>query len=147
MKETISDAVYNLACTLIDQNFEFAIQIHNGNDWDKELPDRLKSQKGFLLKLDGDTLADIEFDDNDNFIVSTEFDDELYTKTFGPADVQAIYGIDLKPLLVKNFVEAHPMPEPKRQPSEVSLTNKREPDSEGLRVSMEMFKKYNPDLF
>lgn len=141
LERTISDHLYSIVTHMIEANEEVSIVVDNANDWDYELPQRLKSQKQFILDIAGDTLADAETDSDGFFTLTAEFDGEMYVKTFNHSDLVGIIK-DKKPYLMKPFVEPHPT---------LTLTMKERPsegsDELGLIHSMKMFERNNPDMF
>jgi len=140
-KNIISEMIYETAVSLLQSGEEFAIIVQNHNNWNIELPDRLKSQSQFIMNIKEQTIDDSYVEDG-KIIINTEFDDQEYSKEFELADIAGIICIDGKtPIMVKPFIEEPKLPIPTR-----TLGN-NEVDEKGLQKSMEMWKKHNPELF
>jgi hypothetical protein len=75
-------------------------------------------------------------------VINTVFDDIEYSKVFEPADIGGVMGPDGKtPIMVKPFQEEPLLPMPNK-PLGNTIT-----DEEGLRISMEAWKRNNPEMF
>ena len=140
-KDVLSDSIYNTIGALIYNNIDCSIIVHNHNNWDKELPDRLKGQPQFIMSIKEQTMEDSYIDEG-KIIISTTFDGEEYSKEFEKADIGGLIGPDGKtPLMVKPFMEQPTIPVPTK-----TLGN-GEIDENGVLHSMEMFKRNNPEMF
>jgi len=117
--------------------------IENNNNWDKELPDRLKSEVRFMIKIENDTLNDTFVEDGKVYI-STEFDGELYSKEILKEDIAGFFDIkSMKVDYVKPFSEK-PELQFEKPKKKFNLDDIKQSD---IQKSMEVFKKYNPELF
>ena len=138
----ISDHLYSMVSHMIEQHIPVNILYQNNNDWNFELPERLQKNMNFAIKIENDTLADSYVDDDGFFHLVAEFDGDMFEKKMVHADILAILDEELKPLLMKPFLEKHP-------PLQIAQGkhNANEPTQEGLDHSMKMFKKNNPEMF
>ena len=139
MKEVISQNMYKTVIEIFKNNFDFCIVINNNNDWDNELPDRLKNEKAFLLEIVDDTKEDSYITEDNELVICTDFGGELFTKVLQKEDILGIYDINKKALVQKSFKEKHPI-------KEFVHKLKNEPNPEKINNSMKMFKKYNSDI-
>lgn len=142
-KELYSTALFNLVTSHIDTNLPIKIIVSNHNDWDMDLPHRLKNEPQFILEIDGQTLDDCTTsEDLKSFHVSTEFDGVIYNKTFISADVHGIVNSEMKPIFVKPYIEEHPKIE-----ENIKGSKQLPLDKKGIEHSMKLFKKNNPEMF
>jgi hypothetical protein len=140
-KNIISDNIYNTVVDFVQSNIDCSIIVHNNNNWNKTLPERLESQSQFIMNITEQTMEDTYVEDG-KIIINTVFDEIEYSKVFEPADIGGLMGSDGKtPVMVKPFQEKPTLPIPTK-----SLNN-GEVDEKGLQKSMEMWKRNNPDLF
>jgi len=148
MKEKISKKFFEMLADFIEEGEPFGLIIQNNNDWNKELPDRLKSQNQFMIKIENDTLNDsfvIREDGEIEITIGTEFDGEFFSKEFTHEDVAGFFLIsNMRPFLIKPFVlkKLSILKEGKRygfDPNDIK--------EEDLIDSMNAFKKFNPELF
>jgi len=149
MMKNISENFYDMFVEFSAENQPFGVIVQNHNDWDKPLPDRLKNQPQFMMKIENDTLSDLEVKKDEEgiyIIISTEFDNEIYSKTFGHEDIAGFFLIqNMKPFLIKPF-----MIKPKavlRTDGKKFGFKEDEICEDELVDSMNSFKKYNPELF
>lgn len=139
-KNIISSAIYRTVQELLGSQEEFSIIVQNHNNWNIDLPERLKTQSQFIMNIKEQTLEDSYVEDG-KIIINTEFDGQDYSKEFGYADIAGIIEINGKtPVMVKPFTELPEIPEPTK-----ALNNKV--DEKGLQFSMESWKRNNPELF
>ena len=143
-KEILSRGLYNVVADFISSQEDCCIVVENHNNWDNDLPERLQSQKQFILNINKQTLEDSYIDGNNKIVICTTFDDNEYSKVFEPCDISALLANDGKtPLMIKPFKEEPEIPE-------VTFDSKfkhTEPDIEGIANSMEAFRKNNPEMF
>ena len=139
-KDIISDMIYNTVSEFINSQEDCTIIVHNNNNWNEALPERLEKAPQYVLNLTEQTMEDSYVEDGKIFI-STMFDNIEYFKEFELADIAGIVGPDGKtPVIVKPFIEQPSTPVPKKVGS-------NEPDEKGIHKSMEMFKRNNPEMF
>ena len=140
-KDILSDMIYNTVSEFIQAQEDVTIIVHNNNNWNVALPERLEKAPQYVLNLTEQTMEDSYVEDG-KIVINTVFDDIEYSKVFEPADFGGVMGADGKtPIMVKPFQEEPLMPMPKH-----SLGNNTT-DEKALRKSMEMWKKNNPDMF
>jgi repressor of nif and glnA expression len=149
MLDVISSSFYEIFYELCYENQPFGLIVQNHNNWDKELPDRLKNQQQFMIKIENDTLADLKVSEDEDGVyvtIGTEFDGVFYSKDFTHEDIAGFFLIEnMKPYLVKPFV-LKPKAIIKKDGQKFGF----DPDAvkdEDLVDSMNAFKKYNPELF
>jgi hypothetical protein len=139
-KDIISENLYNIVADFINAQEDFTFIVHNNNNWNVELPERLKKENQFVLNVDKQTLEDSYVEDG-KIIINTKFDDVEYSKEFDFCDIGGIMGPDRKtPIFIKPFQEKPEIEKPVK-PLNGDI------DEDGIRHSMEMWKKNNPELF
>jgi len=141
----ISDHIYSMVSHMIDQNIPVNILYQNNNDWDNELPLRLQKNKNFVIKIEDNTLEDSYVDEDGYFYIVADFDNQIYTKKMIHADILGILDENLKPFIMKPFIEKHPILQLSKKSKNKKFNS--EIDTQGINHSMKMFKKNNPDLF
>lgn len=140
-KEIISDMIYNTVLEFVQSGIDCTIIVHNNNNWNETLPERLQKSSQFILNITEQTMEDSYVEDG-KIVINTVFDEIEYSKIFEPADIGGIMGPDNKtPIMFKPFTEKPTLPMPKH-----TLGN-TVTDEEGLMNSMNMWKKYNPEMF
>ena len=146
MEETTSKTIINYA--LLDlveyyiQRVEpFSIIIDNHNNWNLQLPDRLKSLPRFLLNLENSDLEDSYIDKENNIILTAGIDDIVYTKKLLPEDIHSVGPLKNPTLLEKSFVDQPPL-----KPQNLAIKQSM-PDDAQLAHSMACMQAHNPNLF
>jgi len=142
-KKILSNGIYKVISDYISTDTDCSIIVQNHNNWNIELPDRLKKEQQFILNIDKQTMEDSYIDEDSNIVINTVFDNVEYSKVFEPADIAGLV-YKGNSIMVKPFIETPKIPTPKK-PLNNGTTN--EVDENGVRKSMEMFKKHNPELF
>jgi len=153
-KEILSKGIYDTVAELIMQEEDFAIVVNNFNDWNVELPERLKSHEQFILNINKQTLEDSYVDDDWNIVINTVFDDYDYTKVFSPRDISALLANDGKsPIMIKPFKETETNSktnsEPEKTEGEIEIDvfeERMKEDPLGLKRSLDAFKINNPKM-
>jgi len=140
-KDIINESNYNLIKNFILNNISFAMILDNHNNWDYEFPERLKSQKRFIIDIKEQALED-SYIENDKIIIVIEIDNITYSKELEYADIFAIKEkADSEiPISTRPFAMA---PKPIKREGNSFIF----PSEEDIQSSMKMFKKYNPKLF
>ena len=137
MEEIINKSIINLAKYFVIEQIPFTIVLDNHNTWDNELPERLSTQKKFLLKMQNTDLSDSYIDEQNNLIIAAGIDNNVYTKVLEGLDVHSIGLVDREPLIVKQFIE---------YPEVVQSKKKTKTDDE-IEHSMSSMIKNNPSFF
>ena len=137
MNDIIESVLMELTYEFVSSSEEFAIVIDNHNNWDKPLPERLRTAKQFILNMQNTDLEDSYIAENGDIILTAGIDDVVYTKVLEVADIHCVGYIGLPALVIKQYRDT-----PTMEPLSPSM-----PSDEALSHSMETFKKYNPSLF
>jgi len=142
-KDILSENIFKMVSDFINFDTDCSIIVQNHNNWNIELPKRLKMQEQFILNVDKQTMENSYIDEDRKIVINTVFDNVEYSKVFESADIAGIV-YKGNPIMVKPFIETPKIPTPKK-----TLNNgvTDEVDEDGVRKSMEMFKKHNPELF
>lgn len=140
-KDILSDMIYNTVLEFVQAQEDCTIIIHNNNNWNEELPERLMKEPQYILNINEQTMEDSYVEDG-KIIINTVFDEVEYSKIFEPADIGGLIGADGKtPIMVKPFIETPLLPIPTKTLGNGQL------DEKGMLKSMEMFKRNNPEMF
>lgn len=142
-KDIIEENIYQIVVDLIVNQEGFTILLENHNNWEFPLPENLQKADKFVMDVKNQTLEDSYVDDEGNIIINTMFGEQENSKVLEMCDIAGIMNSDGKtPMFFKPF-----RTEPKKP--EIVYTGKKfkEPSEEDLQVSMNAFKKYNPELF
>ena len=149
MLKTISESFFDMFSEFVAENQPFGLIVQNHNNWDSELPDRLKNQQQFMLKIENDTLDDTTMnvvDGRVDITIGTEFDDKFYSKEFTHEDIAGFFLIEnMKPFLIKPFFLKPTAV--LRNDGEKFGFKEEDIKEEDLVDSMNAFKKHNPELF
>jgi len=140
-KDIINESNYNLIKNFILNNISFAMILDNHNNWNYEFPERLKSQKRFIIDIKEQALED-SYIENNKIVIVIEIDNATYSKELEYADVFAIKEKTESeiPISTRPF-------EMKPKPIKIEGNSFIFPAEEDIQSSMKMFKKYNPNLF
>ena len=141
MNKIISENVLRTVIEIFKSNDDFCLVINNGNDWDKELPERLQKEQAFLVEIVEDTKKESYITEDNDLVLCTDFDGELYTKTLNKEDILGIFDIEKQPLLQKSFKEAHPIKEFQSKTINEYVINDTK-----VQNSMKQFMKNNPEM-
>lgn len=135
MNEIISQSILDLIKYFVLNQLSFSITVDNNNNWDNELPLRLKEVTRFRLDMKNTDLSDSYVEKNGDIIIVAGIDNLIYTKVIEACDVHSIGEFQKEPLIIKQFVEKPQI-----------IREKKLTETEN-QSSMDAMRKHNPKYF
>ena len=141
MKDIINENNYNLMSKLIMNNIPFAFVLAYHGNWNEQFPDRLKDQKHIIISIKDQALED-SFVENGKIKIVIDIDGVTYMKFLEYADILAIQENEKSqmPFASRPFLMT---PTPEKVVSKKFAI----PSDSDLTHSINIFKKYNPEMF
>ena len=134
---------YLMIQSLIKTETDFKLIIYQNNDWDKDLPEKIKEEfnNKLLLIYKEDNIGLCEIDENGIIILSYEFENDIYFKELFLDDVYAVTNIKGEPLIINNFEKINK--NIKSKEDIIELIMKSNISEEKAIESYNIFKGYN----
>lgn len=149
MEEVVNVNMYEMLIDAFMSGLDFSFFIQNTEALKKHIPKELHKEKVILLNINGDTKED-SFIEEDLFILVTQFNGVVVEIEITPEVLMGVV-VNGKPLLKPFFPKVEETKEVEEKKELGNPLSKPEDvfdmESEGIRRSMEMFKKHNPHMF
>jgi len=139
----LSNHMLETVKNLITLQIPFSLAIDNWNNWDEKFPEKLREKDRFMINIKEQALEDSYADESDNIVIVIDIQGLTYTKKLDISDIHAIsFDVEFPPFMLKNYKDK---PEIKEEKKELKVDI--DMDDEGIKTSMNAFRKYNKELF